>query len=133
MAFNLVAGWTGGSLAFFLFIMKIVIGTIFVTRVIRQKLSRLLKRGGGGIILDGAVATEAWLKGLGAVLLIMPGFLAGVAGLALLTPSVRRWFVRRSAARMQNPREIDLAAQDWKEIPDGTPRRIRRRKTPGAE
>jgi UPF0716 family protein affecting phage T7 exclusion len=99
MAFNLVAGWTGGSIAFFLFLMKMVLGTIFVTRVVRQKLFSLLKRGGGGVILDGSAATEAWLKGLGGFLLIIPGFLAGVAGLALLTPSVRRWLLRRSAAR----------------------------------
>jgi UPF0716 family protein affecting phage T7 exclusion len=133
MAFNLVASWTGGSLAFFLFIMKTVLGTIFVTRVIRQKLFSLLKRGGGGIVLDGTRATETWLKGLGAFLIIIPGFLAGVFGLALLTPSVRRWFVRRSGARMQNPREIDLTAQDWKEVSDGSTKRIRRRKTPEAD
>jgi UPF0716 family protein affecting phage T7 exclusion len=133
MAFNLVASWTGGSLAFFLFIMKTVLGTLFVTRVIRQKLFSLLKRGGGGIVLDGTKATETWLKGLGAFLIIIPGFLAGVFGLALLTPSVRRWFVRRSGARAQNPREIDLSAQDWKEVPDASAKRIRRRKTTEAE
>jgi UPF0716 family protein affecting phage T7 exclusion len=133
MAFNLVASWTGGGLAFFLFIMKTVLGTIFVTRVIRQKLFSLLKRGGGGIVLDGTRATETWLKGLGAVLIIIPGFLAGVFGLALLTPSVRRWFVGRSGVRKQNPREIDLTAQDWKEVPDGSAKRIRRRKTPDGE
>ncbi len=129
MAFNLVAGWTGGSLAFFLFLMKTVLGTLFVTRVIRQKLSGLLRRGGGGIILDGRTASEAWLKGLGGILLIIPGFLAGVAGLALLTPSVRHWFVRRSAARRQDPREIDLSNKDWREVPDASPKRVRRRKS----
>ncbi len=127
MAFNLVAGWTGGSLAFFLFLMKTVLGALFVTRVIRQKLSGLLRRGGGGIILDGRAASEAWLKGLGGILLIMPGFLAGVAGLALLTPSVRRWFLRRRSTRRQDPREIDLSNRDWKEMPDASPKRIRRR------
>jgi UPF0716 family protein affecting phage T7 exclusion len=132
MAFNLVAGWTGGSIAFFLFLMKMVVGTIFVTRVIRQKLFSLLKRG-GGVILDGSAATEAWLKGLGGFLLIIPGFLAGVVGLALLTPSVRRWFLRRSASRRQNPREIDLTTRDWTEVPDASAKRIRRRKPPEAE
>jgi UPF0716 family protein affecting phage T7 exclusion len=113
--------------------MKMVVGTIFVTRVIRQKLFSLLRKGQGGIVLDGRAATEAWLKGLGGFLLVIPGFAAGVAGLALLTPSVRRWFLRRSASRRPNPREIDLSARDWTEVPDASAKRIRRRKPPEAE
>jgi UPF0716 family protein affecting phage T7 exclusion len=128
LVFNLVAGWTGGGLAFFLLVMKSVLGAMFVSRVVKQKLVNILKRGGGAIVLDGSDAAEAWLKGLGALLLIVPGFFAGVAGLALLNPSFRRLIMGRNARRVQNPREIELPAQDWREIPEGAPKRIRRRK-----
>jgi UPF0716 family protein affecting phage T7 exclusion len=129
VVFNLVAGWTGGGVAFFLLVMKSVLGAIFVSRVVKQKLFNILRRGGGVIVLDGSAAAEAWLKGLGAFLLIAPGFFAGVAGLALLNRTFRRLIMGRNAGRAENPREIELPAQDWQEIPEGTPKRIRRRKT----
>ena len=129
VVFNLVAGWTGGGIAFFLLVMKSVFGAMFVTRVVKQKLFDILRRGDGVIVLDGSAAAEAWLKGMGAFLLIAPGFFAGVTGLALLNPSFRRLIMGRNAGRASNPREIELAARDWQEIPEGTPKRIRRRKS----
>jgi UPF0716 family protein affecting phage T7 exclusion len=128
ITFNLVAGWTGGGVAFFLLIMKSVLGAVFVQRVIRQKLFSVLRQ--GGIVLDGTDAAAAWLKGLGGFLLVFPGFAAGIMGLALLTPSVRRLLTGRKAARKGNPREIELDETDWREVPDGPGKRIRRRKTP---
>ncbi len=84
--FNLVAGWTGGALAFFLLVMKSVLGVVFVKRALTRKLFDMLRRGGAVYALEGAAATEAWLKGVGAALLVAPGFLTGIGGLALLTP-----------------------------------------------
>jgi UPF0716 protein FxsA len=130
IAFNLVASWTGGGLAFFLFIMKSVLGGVFVTRVIRHKLSAMLRR--GGIVLDGKGATEGWLKGLGAILLIVPGFITGVIGLALLTPSVRKMILGRASAKASDPRNIDLNQADWREIPEASVKRLRRRRKPQA-
>ncbi|MCA3563531.1 MAG: FxsA family protein [Methylocystis sp.] len=126
--FNLVAGWAGGGIAFFLLVMKSVLGAMFVSRVVKQKLFTILRRGGGAFVLDGSAAAEAWLKGLGALLLIAPGFFAGVVGLALLNPSFRRLLMGRSAGRPRNPREIELPAEEWRDISEGTPKRIRRRK-----
>ena len=93
VAFNLVSGWTGGGLAFFLLVMKSVLGVVFVKRALSRKLFDMLRRGGAVYRLEGSAAVEAWLKGLGAALLVAPGFLTGVGGLALLTPSFRRWLV----------------------------------------
>jgi UPF0716 protein FxsA len=121
--FNLVASLTGGGLAFFLLVMKSVLGAVFVQRVVRRKLVDLLRR--GTVVIDGSEAAEAWLKGLGGALLIIPGFVAGILGLALLTPSIRRLLAGR-AARRANPREIDLGDADWSEVPQEPAKRIRR-------
>ncbi|MGL5117103.1 MAG: FxsA family protein [Beijerinckiaceae bacterium] len=125
-AFHLVAGWTGGLLAFLLFVLKSVAGFAFVGRLVRHKLKGLA--GFRIVSLEGRAATEAGLKVLGAILLVVPGFLAGLVGLALLTPSFRGAWLRRTARRTPGPREIDLTSGDWR---DTTPsrRRIRRKST----
>ena len=72
--------------------------------------------------IDGALST------IGAVLLIVPGFLTDLVGLALLAPSCREWVKRRigvsaspighraSALHASAPRTIDLEAQDWSRL-----------------
>jgi UPF0716 protein FxsA len=128
-AFNLVAAWTGGGIAFFLLVMKTVLGAVFVQRVVKRKLFSLLQR--GAVVLEGAEASETWLKGLGALLMVLPGFVTGLAGLALLTPSVRRALAGR-AGRKANPRDIDLGEGDWREVAE-EPRKRVRRSTPAGE
>jgi UPF0716 protein FxsA len=126
--FNLVAGWTGGLMAFLLFILKSVAGFAFVGQMIRRKLAGL---GGVRVVsLDPSALSGATLKVIGAVLLVVPGFLAGIIGLALLTPSVRALLARRRDQSMRDPREIDLPSADWREVPDEPVKRIRRRKKP---
>jgi UPF0716 protein FxsA len=125
VVFNLVAGWVGGGFAFFLLVMKSVFGLVFIKRAVTRKLFDILRRRGAGFVLEGASATEAWLKGLGAALLAAPGFVTGLAGLALLTPSVRRWLIARSGARPVNPREIELSADEWRDISRRGARRLR--------
>jgi UPF0716 protein FxsA len=128
-AFNLVASWTGGGAAFFLLVMKSVLGAFFVQRIVRRKLFSVLRQ--GMIVLEGADAGAAWLKAIGALLVIMPGFAAGLAGLALLAPAVQRWVVGRSAAGRRNPRDIDLGDAEWREVPDEPRKRIRRQRPAG--
>ncbi len=96
-----------------------MLGIVFVKRALTRKLFDMLRRG-GIVALEGAAATEAWLKGLGAALIVAPGFLTGLGGLALLTPSVRRWLVARSGAKPVNPREIQLSAEEWREVRGAT-------------
>ncbi|MFM9974810.1 MAG: FxsA family protein [Beijerinckiaceae bacterium] len=126
--FNLVAGWTGGLMAFLLFILKSVLGFSFVGQLIKRKLMNM-----GGVrvaSVDPSVLRNAPLKVVGAVLLVIPGFLAGIIGLALLTPSIQTLLGARRKRAMQNPQEIDLPSNDWREMPDEPVKRIRRRKKP---
>lgn len=126
--FNLVASWTGGGLAFFLLVMKSVLGALFVQRAVRRKLFDVLRR--GSVRIDGPDAVMAWIKGLGGALLIAPGFGAGLLGLALLTPSVQRHIATRSGVKPSAPRDIDLAATDWREAADPRSPRLPRRDEP---
>lgn len=67
-------------------------------------------------LLDGT------LEGLGAVLLILPGFVSDFAGLALAAPSFRLWVIERlklgttarlGSRRRPGPPMIDLAPEEW--------------------
>jgi UPF0716 protein FxsA len=67
-------------------------------------------------VLDGTLA------GLGAVLLILPGFVSDLVGLALVAPSFRFWvterltlgkFGRLGNGRPAAPRAIELAPREW--------------------
>lgn len=125
-AFNLVSDWTGGLMAFLLFVLKSVAGFVFVGQLLRRKLAGM---GGIRIVsLSGAGMTHATLKVLGAVLLVVPGFLAGIIGLALLTPSVRQLIAGKVKAAAQDPRDIELSSNDWQEIPDEPRKRLRRKR-----
>jgi UPF0716 family protein affecting phage T7 exclusion len=134
--FNLVAGWTGNALAFLLFILKSVAGFVFVGRLMRNK---LMSMGNIKVVaLDPTMLSSASLKIVGAILLVVPGFMAGVIGLALLTPSIRDLFASKtggkSGSNAENPRDFDLQSGDWQEIPPEVPpetvKRIRRKKHP---
>jgi UPF0716 protein FxsA len=62
-------------------------------------------------VLDGTLA------GLGAVLLILPGFVSDLVGLALAAPSVRFWVTERlrlgKVSRPAAPRVTELAPWEW--------------------
>ncbi len=55
------------------------------------------------------------LAALGAILLVIPGFLSDCVGLALLLPS---WRHQELAAKPRDPNVIDLTPQDWHRIGD---------------
>jgi UPF0716 protein FxsA len=60
---------------------------------------------------------DATLAGLGAVLLILPGFVSDLVGLALAAPSVRIWVTERlklgKFSRPAGPRATELAPWEW--------------------
>jgi UPF0716 protein FxsA len=62
-------------------------------------------------VLDGTLA------GLGAVLLILPGFVSDFVGLALAAPSVRFWVTERlklgKFGRPAAPKVIELVPREW--------------------
>ncbi len=102
-AFVVVGGWIG------LFgVLALVLGTgVAGVMVLRWQ----------GVRLAGAMqrpqamraAGEAGLVVFGAVLLILPGLLTDLLGLALMVPGVRRWVVARIAARTVVTRSYDAA------------------------
>jgi UPF0716 protein FxsA len=76
-----------------------------------------------GALLDGSLAT------IGATLLILPGFLSDLVGLALAAPSVRFWLANQlkgwkpARAHRAQPRDhvIDLGTQEWRRIEEAEP------------
>jgi UPF0716 protein FxsA len=60
---------------------------------------------------------DSTLAGLGAVLLILPGFVSDFVGLALAAPSVRLWITEKlklgKLSRSTSPRAIELAPPEW--------------------
>ena len=71
-----------------------VLGFATMRRVGLETMSNLYRTGNAGQPPPGALA-DGMLAGLGAVLLILPGFIANFVGLALAAPSVRRTAMRR--------------------------------------
>jgi UPF0716 protein FxsA len=78
---------------------------------------------------------DGTLAGLGAVLLILPGFVSDFAGLALAAPSVRLWVIDRlnlgrigrQGRRPPAPALIDLTLREWsrREEESGSPNQSR--------
>jgi UPF0716 protein FxsA len=74
---------------------------------------------------------DGTLAGLGAVLLILPGFVSDFAGLALAAPSIRVWVIDRlslgrigrQGRRPAAPALIDLTPREWsrREEESGSP------------
>ena len=83
--------------------------------------------------LPGQTIADAALIGVAAVLLILPGFLSDVVGLALLVPPIRRWIYKTLAGnftvvqttgfraqpspedgRIKSPGVIDLDDEDYR-------------------
>jgi len=70
-------------------------------------------------VLSREAVLDGTLAGLGAVLLILPGFVSDFVGLALAAPSIRFWvterlkFDRLGNGRPAAPRAIELAPREW--------------------
>lgn len=65
--------------------------------------------------LPGAALADGVMVGIGAVLLIVPGFVTDVVGLLLLTPPIRR-LIYRVLSRNMRVATVDVAASrgsDW--------------------
>ena len=88
------------------------LGATAVVRL-RQAASRSGERNGlsKDRLLDGS------LVGLGAVLLILPGFVSDLAGFALAAPSIRLWIIERlelgRLGHRRAPALIDLTPREW--------------------
>jgi len=76
-----------------------------------------------GLVIQPGTLVDGSLAAIGATLLILPGFVSDLAGLALSAPSVRFWLASRlkgwkPAHHTAQPRSsvIDLGAQEWRRI-----------------
>lgn len=81
-------------------------------------------------------ATDGALAALGALLLILPGFVSDFFGLALASPSVRAWAQERmspSRGRGGGPATLDLEPQEWRRLDPPKVARRRRKAPPATE
>ena len=96
-AFVVVGGWIGLAGVLVLVLGSGVAG-VMVLRRQGLALAGAMQRPGG---MRGT--GQAGLLAFGAVLLILPGLLTDLAGLALMLPPVRRWVAERMVARVVAP------------------------------
>jgi UPF0716 family protein affecting phage T7 exclusion len=140
VGFLLVAAWIGWLWAGILFVATSVIGVMALKRSGRRDLTRLA----GALRTEGISALHIDSPGvatmLGAVLLIIPGFITDILGGALFVPVLRRWMAAALARgadrdkprdhkhhRGPQPNVIDLEPGEWHQIVDRS--RASRRKS----
>ena len=101
-----------------------VVGVIRLRRVGLDAARGLRSAATSGLPAQDGRMADGMLSALGAILLIVPGFIANFLGLALAAPSVRGWTsrrfgglppVERTRVRRSGPGDIiDLSPEDWK-------------------
>jgi UPF0716 protein FxsA len=131
-AFVLVAATIGWLRAAALLVATTVFGVLLLRRSGRENLRHLR----GAFARDGLRALHLETPGaaavLGAILLVIPGFITDVVGAALFLPTTRRWLSGALARLVRQPnsqardRIIDLDPAEWHRIPDRGPRRKRK-------
>ncbi len=122
-------GWLG---AVALFLATSVVGVILLRRSGRSDLDRLR----AAFARDGLAAlhleTPGFAPALGAILLVLPGFITDFLGAALFVPGFRRWAgAAMGRAARKRPRDdsvIDLEPREWHQIPDKPQKRNRKTK-----
>lgn len=132
LTFIAVVDWIGFGPALLLGLGATLLGLARLRRVGTAAFGRLREVAEGRVaredaFIDGALGT------IGAVLLVLPGFLTDVVGLALLAPSCREWVKRRvgftanplagprTAGRPAGPRTIDLETDDFSRLDRARP------------
>jgi UPF0716 protein FxsA len=133
-AFILVASQVGFTTALGLMILISLAGVLVLRHAGGGAVTRLRMAAGRGAVrgvaLDGPGAGAA----VGGILMVIPGFITGVLGFLMVLPATREWltgttlrhFTRRP--RTPPPGTIDLAPDEWRQLPDPElpPRRRRR-------
>jgi len=133
-SFLLVAVLIGWFWAAALFFATSVAGVLLLRRSGRNDLDRFR----AAFAQDGIRAVHLESPGvaamLGGILLVFPGFITDLMGAALLVPPLRRWLVGKLAQARRNRRRrqhddhvIDLAPDEWQQIPDRRRDRPRKR------
>ena len=115
-----VAGWTGALL---IGLLTSLAGAALMKRLGLNAAQALRHIARGGQPTDGALL-DGMLAAFGAMLLVLPGFLSDLVGLALAAPSARQFIARRFGAPQTlrsraAPGVIDLTPADWRIIEPG--------------
>lgn len=119
VVFSLVAEVIGLIPAILLGLATTLLGLADARRLLTYLRLRMTKKPARreGALVDGG------LQALGSALLLLPGFLSDIAGLALKSPSIRESVAGRLRKKGAGPTTIDLAPNEWKAIRDQKPRR----------
>ena len=132
-AFLLVASLIGFGGAILLLILISLAGLA----VLRRSGSAVAVRRAGGDPAGVAASRLAGRDGSSAVagiLLLLPGFITGVAGAVLLQASSRQWLLRTAVGRMtrqappSGPEVIDLSPDEWRSKPESKAPNVRSRR-----
>ena len=138
--FYAIAGWLGAEFVAFVMVAEavgfggaIILGcasSLIGFALLRESgagaLAQLQRRWAGlardtkGVSGAPAGLIDELLRGLAALLLILPGFLSDLAGLALAAPSIRHFVAKRfggaeifASPRNRGPEIVDLAPGEW--------------------
>lgn len=127
-AFWIVVDRLGLLGAFLIGLAATLAGIVILRHAGRGAIDGLRRAANGGAPQQGALL-DGVLAAAGGALLILPGFVSDLLGLALAAPSLRGWIARRFApaqaasARPAPPGVIDLDPEDWRAGADpATPR-----------
>lgn len=122
VAFALVVQFLGVLAAIALGVSTTLLGLSDVKRLLAYLRTRVGKPKGeakSDVNKSGAHMLDAGLHALGSLLLILPGFVSDLVGLALKSPSIRASVAERIRDRdnsRKGPRTIDLAPNEWKAL-----------------
>lgn len=115
-AFGLVVDAIGLAGAVLATVLTSLAGAMLLRRLgraARDELKAMVKDAPSLRLAPEALQTGV-LAALGAVLLILPGFLSDCVGFALVLPSLRRQ--KRTRSNAETPEILDLSPQDWRRI-----------------
>lgn len=122
-AFVLLVDWIGLAATILIGLATTVTGALMLRRIGLGAAAGLRRALDGEEPREGALL-EGTLAALGAMLLILPGFLTDLVGLALAAPSLRGALARRFSGRRATgrPRVVDLSPGDWRGVDERQPR-----------
>jgi UPF0716 protein FxsA len=135
VVFIVVATLIGWFPAVALFIATSVAGVMLLKRSGRADLDRFRAAFARNGLRAVHLESPGFAAIVGGILLVFPGFITDILGLALFVPALRRWATAKlanAAHRRRNSRDvnvIDLEPGEWQQIPDQT--HGRRRKPDG--
>lgn len=122
--FVVVSALIGFLPAFALLVGTSVIGALVLRRAGSGRLARLKAAAAGGQIPELRANSGVWTV-LGAVLLLLPGFLTDILGVSLMLPPVQRWIgkilrqsIERRSRASGRPAVIDLESGEWRQVAD---------------